>query len=377
MAPTSLLARQHFNTIASFLANSSKARVKLSLLVGGAAKNERGIILSGISSGAIDILIATHSAFQKDVNFKDLGLVVIDEQHKFGVSQRSALVSKGVRPDTLVMTATPIPRSLALTVYGDLDVSVIDELPPGRKSVKTTAIVREGEPEAWAFVRKELTKGRQAYVVSPLVDESEKLDLKSATEAFEELNGGALYGYKLALLHGKMKRDEQSKVVDAFRRGDIDVLVSTVVIEVGVDIPNANTMVVLHAERFGLAQLHQLRGRIGRGSESGYFFLFNEAKTEDAQRRLAVLEQTSDGFKIAEEDLLIRGPGEFLGTRQHGLPEFKLMDIIRDLTTIREARKDAENILQKDCTLTSNDYCALGNELLRLVGKHGAEAGIG
>ncbi len=377
MAPTTLLARQHFHTITSFLAHSKHSQVHLALLVGGLKKPERSRLLTRLAAGAVDILIATHSALQEDIGFKDLGLVVIDEQHKFGVRQRAKLPGKGARPDVLVMTATPIPRSLALTVFGDLDISVIDELPPGRKGVKTSAPSPAKEPEVWKFLRRELTKGRQAYVVSPLVEESEKLDLRSATEVYESLRQKELAGFRLALLHGRIGREEQGQVMERFRRGQLDALVSTVVIEVGVDIPNATVMVVLHAERFGLAQLHQLRGRIGRGPTAGHFFLLSGSRTEEARRRLGVLCRTSDGFKIAEEDLLMRGPGELLGARQHGLPDLKLVDIVRDISMIRKARKDAEKILEADPGLERPSHRAIRLELERLLAQRGSEVGIG
>lgn len=345
MAPTGLLARQHFDTLTAFLANSTRSKVRVRLLISGLKKNEREILKGDLASKGTDILIATHAALQKDMQFADLGLVIIDEQHKFGVDQRTMLVQKGIRPDTLIMTATPIPRSLALTVYGDLDVSVIDELPPGRKPVKTSVPAPQMEGKVWDFVRTELVKGRQAYVVSPLLEENEELDLTSAKEAFLRLQNIEFARFKVGLMHGKMTRDEQHEVMSAFRERRIDLLVSTVVIEVGVDVPNANTMVVLHAERFGLAQLHQLRGRIGRGQERGHFILLSEAKTEEARRRLLVLSATSDGFKIAEEDLRMRGPGEFLGTKQHGLPELKLVDIARDMNMILQARQEALELL--------------------------------
>ncbi len=282
-----------------------------------------------------------------------------------------------MQPDVLVLTATPIPRSLALTVYGDLDVSIIDELPPGRKPIKTHLPNRAKERDLWRFVRREITRGRQVYVVSPLVEENEDLDLKSAEQAYQDLRASELASCRLALLHGRMKRPEQAEIMARFRKGEIDALVSTVVIEVGVDVPNATIMIILHAERFGLAQLHQLRGRIGRGSGASHFVLLADARTEEARRRLELLLRTSDGFKIAEEDLRMRGPGEFLGTRQHGVPELKLVDIVRDLRTISEARRDAEAILSADNELTAPENALLRSELERILGDRWPEAGLG
>lgn len=360
MAPTGLLARQHFDTVTTFLANSNKSTVRVKMLVSGMKKAERDMLKVELSSGGTDILIATHSAIQDDIQFSDLGLVVIDEQHKFGVSQREALVQKGVRPDILVMTATPIPRSLALTVYGDLDASVIDELPPGRKEVKTSVPAANLEQKVWAFLRTELAKGRQAFIVSPLLEENEDLDLRSAKEAYEEMRHKELANFNVGLMHGKMSREEQVAVMNDFRDRKIDALVSTVVIEVGVDVPNANMMVVLHAERFGLAQLHQLRGRIGRGSEQGHFILLSTGKTQESQRRLVILARTNDGFEIAEEDLKMRGPGEFLGTKQHGLPELKIVDIVEDFRMIKEARGLAEELLPE---LSAPRFVVLRSEM--------------
>lgn len=362
MAPTGLLARQHYQTLTEFLANSERSKVRVALLPGGMKKRERELLRAELSSGGIDILIATHAALQDDIEFADLGLVVIDEQHKFGVSQRGALVAKGSNPDTLVMTATPIPRSLALTVYGDLEVSVIDALPPGRKPVKTSAPAANLEPKVWEFLRRELARGRQAYVVSPVLEENEESDLVSAREAYERLCREEFPNFRVGLMHGKMSREEQQELMKRFRAREVDLLVSTVVIEVGVDVPNANTMVILHAERFGLAQLHQLRGRIGRGGEQGHFIMLSAAKGEIARQRLLILCQSCDGFKIAEEDLRLRGPGEFLGTRQHGLPELKLVDIVENLDMLLKAREEARELLPE---LASPRFAELSAEIRR------------
>ncbi len=378
MVPTSILAQQHFLTIEKFLANSKHNRVRVELMCGGLNEKERERLRMQLATGTIDILIATHAAIEENVQFKDLGLVVIDEQHKFGVGQRTALAGKGTRPDILVMTATPIPRSLALTVYGDLDVSVIDSLPPGRKPVKTTVPDTREWPKVWEFVRREISRGHQAFIISPLVDENPDLELQSATEAFEHLQNEELHGCRLALLHGKMKREEQQETMGLFREGAIQALICTVVVEVGVDIPNATTMVILHADRFGLAQLHQLRGRVGRGGLNGYFFLLSDAQGDTARKRLSVLEDSADGFKISEEDLKLRGPGQFLGTRQHGLPELKLVDISRDFAMILQTRDEARRILQKDPQLRAPSHRSLREELKRFMAKsESPDVGIG
>lgn len=369
MAPTGLLARQHYETFTRFLANSENARVRIGLLVGGMPAAERRMTAERLANGSLDIVAATHSAIADNVVFHDLGLVIIDEQHKFGVRQRVDLLRKGVRPDTLVMTATPIPRSLALSVYGDLDLSVIDFLPPGRKPIKSIWEPMSRPERAWTLIRNELNRGRQAFVVYPLAEESEELDLKSAGEALNDLGRGELAGYRLELLHGRMKREEQRVVMDRFRAGEVDALISTIVIEVGVDVPNATVMLVGHAERFGLAQLHQLRGRVGRGAEQGYFIMLSDAREGDAGRRLGVLKSTTDGFAIAEADLLLRGPGDFTGARQHGLSSLKVADLTRDADLMADARAEAARVLAEDPELTAREHMALRRELVRRYGK--------
>ncbi|MFH0911926.1 MAG: ATP-dependent DNA helicase RecG, partial [Planctomycetota bacterium] len=326
LAPTELLARQHEYVFTAFLSRSSRARVRVALLAGGLKVPERRALRAALAAGAVDILVATHAALEKDIAFKDLGLVVIDEQHKFGVEQRALLCEKGRLPDVLVMTATPIPRSLALTLYGDLDISTIDALPPGRKGVKTALVLPEDRPRIFGFLRREMKNGRQAYIVSPVIAEHEALDLQSAIELFQSLSEGELASFRMGLLHGRMDRSSQRSVMEAFRAGRLDALVSTVVIEVGIDVPNATLLVVYHAERFGLAQLHQLRGRIARGHQRGTCLLLSDAENPAARERLGILARESDGFRIAEEDLRLRGEGEFLGTRQHGRA-LKLTDI--------------------------------------------------
>ncbi len=340
MAPTELLAEQHYRTLNRYLVN---ADIRVILLVGGLKTKERRECLLKIKNGEVDLVVGTHALIQKDVRFKRLGLVVIDEQHKFGVMQRAKLRHKAhtPSPDVLVMTATPIPRSLSLTVFGDLDVSTIDELPPGRIPVKTYGVTARKQNDAYGFIRREIEMGRQAYIVYPLVEESEKLDLKAATEEAGILKEKAFHGLRVGLLHGQLKSDVKDLIMSDFIQHRCDILISTIVIEVGIDVPNATIMAIEHAERFGLAQLHQLRGRIGRSSHQSYCFLFGRPKSEGARRRLKTMIATNDGFKIAEEDLRIRGPGEFFGTRQHGMPEFKIGDIIHDHAVLKSAREDA------------------------------------
>jgi ATP-dependent DNA helicase RecG len=338
MAPTEILAVQHYEMIRRYLSGS---RVRTALLVGGLTARERSKELQRVGQGEADIVVGTHALIEGDIEFSNLGLVVVDEQHKFGVLQRSKLRQKGRHPDVLVMTATPIPRTLALTVFGDLDVSILDEMPPGRQPVKTRSYTKDKLNDAYEFIRKRLKNGEQAFIVYPLVEESESLDLKSAVASADRLQRKVFPEFRVALLHGRMKSDEKESVMREFRAGRYHILVSTIVIEVGIDVPNATVMVVEHAERFGLAQLHQLRGRIGRGGKPSYFLLFGEPKSPEAQTRLNVVCSTSDGFRIAEEDLKLRGPGEFFGTRQHGLPELRVADIVRDYSLLKLARRDA------------------------------------
>ncbi len=369
MAPTSLLARQHHETFTRFLANSENARVSVGLLVGGMSALERSLVLERLANGTLDIVSATHSAISDSVVFRDLGLVVIDEQHKFGVRQRIDLARKGVRPDTLVMTATPIPRSLALSAYGDLDLSVIGTLPPGRKPVKTVLASKSSPGEGWKIFRRELAAGRQGFVVCPLVEESEESDLRSAEKTLREVADGVLKDYRLELLHGRMKRSEQAEIMARFRAGAVDALVSTIVIEVGVDVPNATVMLVEDAERFGMAQLHQLRGRVGRGVSQGWFVMLSDAQEGEAGLRLGALLRAADGFAIAEADLRLRGPGEFLGTRQSGGSGLKLVDLAADLDIMVDARKFAAAVLERDPELNAREHLPVRRELVRLYGK--------
>jgi ATP-dependent DNA helicase RecG len=343
MAPTELLARQHFLTLSEFL---MPLGIRVELLVGGMDPGMKKSLYNEISSGAVNILVGTHAVIQEGVEFKRLGLAVIDEQHKFGVRQRAVLREKGRNPHVLIMTATPIPRTLALTVYGDLDISVIRELPKGRKPISTYWIEEDKRDSAYGFIKEELDKGRQAYVVCPLIDRASSA--ASAVEVFERLKAGAFSGYDIALLHGRMPSDEKDRVMKDFKKGRVKVLVSTVVIEVGIDIPNATVMLVENAERFGLSQLHQLRGRIGRAGHESYCILSANPTNDAAAKRLKTIEDTIDGFEIAEADMDIRGPGEIFGTRQHGLPEIRFGNIARDFDIMEAARKEAFELVKRD-----------------------------
>ncbi|MBN2009240.1 ATP-dependent DNA helicase RecG [candidate division KSB1 bacterium] len=351
MAPTEILAEQHFLTSRTFL---QSVGVNVELLIGAQKSAERNAILERLQNGECNIAIGTHALIQDQVVFKNLGVIVIDEQHRFGVLQRASLMEKGISstqntPDVLVMTATPIPRTLSLTLYGDLDVSIIDELPQGRKPINTSWRYANKRPQIFDFVKDHLYKGQQAYIVYPLVEESEKLDLQAASESYEELSNGVFANNKLALLHGRMTNDEKDSVMTSFKRGEIDVLVSTTVIEVGVDVPNATIMVVEHAERFGLTQLHQLRGRVGRGTEQSYCILIATPPiSDDGMVRLNTMAQTNDGFKISEVDLKLRGPGEFFGTRQHGMPELRIANPLEDMNVLVKAREAAFELINDD-----------------------------
>ncbi len=345
MVPTELLANQHYEDLGKLLGSLG---AKVVLYTGSGTVKEKKELLQLIADGTADIIIGTHALIQNNVQFAKLGIAITDEQHRFGVMQRVGLQQKGQEPDILVMTATPIPRTLSMTLYGDLQLSIIDELPPGRKPVKTYAVNFDYESRVWRFVEKEVQKGRQAYIVCPLLEESEKLDLQSASELAEKLTQNDLKNLKIALMHGKLKSGEKQEIAELFRAGKIDVLVATTVVEVGINVPNASVMVVKNAERFGLAQLHQLRGRIGRGKEESFCILLHEAKTDVARARMRIMTQSNDGFRIAEEDLKLRGPGEFFGTKQHGIPEMKVADLFRDGKWLEIAREDARMLLQKD-----------------------------
>jgi ATP-dependent DNA helicase RecG len=344
MAPTEILAAQHYGNIARLLASS---RFRVDLLTGSTPGLHKHTLLANIERGTTNLVVGTHALVQEHVAFNKLGLVVIDEQHRFGVAQRAALRAKGLRPDVLLMTATPIPRTLALTDYSELDVSKIPDLPPGRKPVTTLVKPESRRDEIYDLIRRELEAGRQAYIIYPLVEESEKIDLKSATEMADHLQAEVFPAHRVALLHGRMKQDAKDHVMHAFAAGRIELLVSTTVVEVGVDVPNASIMVVEHAERFGLSQLHQLRGRVGRGpAQSVCILLYQAPWTDDARERLKAMASTNDGFVIAERDLELRGPGDFFGTRQSGLPKLRTGDLVRDRDIMESAHHEARVLVE-------------------------------
>jgi len=347
MAPTEILAVQHFESLSKLLEDSG---IRIKLLTGSTKPKEKREIKALLADGEIDLLIGTHAIIQNDVEFKNLGLVITDEQHRFGVKQRADLALKGHGVHTLVMSATPIPRTLGLILYGDLDISILDELPPGRQEIRTDVVDSRYHNRLYKFIKAAADRGEQSYIICPMVEEGET-DLKSASQYAEELSQGAFYGYNLGLLHGKMKPKEKENVMKAFSDGDIQILVATTVVEVGVDVPNATIMVIENAERFGLSQLHQLRGRVGRGNKKSYCVLVSDSKSESSQKRLAVMKNYSDGFKIADEDLKARGPGDFFGSRQHGLPDLKIADMVENMETLRLAQTCAQEILKEDFNL--------------------------
>jgi ATP-dependent DNA helicase RecG len=363
MAPTEVLAEQHFLNLHRWV---EPLGVKVALLTSSIKGSEREGLYQSIRNGDIHLVIGTHAVIQETVEFKRLGLAVVDEQHKFGVVQRGLLKKKGENPDVLVMTATPIPRTLAMTIYGDLDVSLIDEMPPGRMPVETKVYPEPARAKVYRIVEEEVKKGRQAFVVYPLIEESEKLDLKDATRMAEHLQKEIFPAFRIGLLHGRMKSDEKEAIMMEVKEGKIQILVATTVIEVGIDIPNASVMVVEHAERFGLSQLHQLRGRIGRGRyPSKCILLAQYRSSEEAKVRLRAMEKTTDGFKIAEEDLALRGPGEFFGIRQSGLPDFRVAHILRDTPILIEARKEAFRLVQEDPELVRPSHAGLKDILIK------------
>ena len=345
MAPTEILAEQHFINFRELLKDFD---YNIHLLTGSVKSSERQQIEAEIEAGETDLIIGTHALFQESLNYYNPGLVVIDEQHRFGVEQRHSLKEKGNNPDLLIMTATPIPRSMAMLIYGDLDLSVIDEMPPGRKEIATFWRRENRRKQIYNFLREKIEAGRQAYIVCPLIEESEEMpNLISAEELYNDLQSGFLKDYKLALIHSSVAADEKKEIMEKFRDGEIDVLVATTVIEVGVDVSNASIMVIENAERFGLAQLHQLRGRVGRGRHQSYCILISDPPGKDAAHRLEIMCKSSNGFLIAEEDLKMRGPGEFFGTKQHGIDDLKVASLIDDQGLLKEARDEAQKIVKE------------------------------
>ena len=362
MAPTEILASQHYDSFKEIL---ERFNIKSELLVGSLTKKQKEKVLEKVKNQEVNILIGTHALIEDKVEFKNLGIVITDEQHRFGVRQRGRLSNKGDSPDILVMTATPIPRTLALILYGDLDISIIDELPPGRQPIETIAIEHKRRNEAYEnLVRSEVQKGRQVYVVCPLVEESEKIEATAASELVEELKREFFSDLRVGLLHGKMRPAEKDAIMDDFKNKKLDILVSTTVIEVGVNVPNATLMIIENAERFGLAQLHQLRGRVGRGNHKSYCILIYNSKTEVCKERMAIMEETTDGFKISQKDLEIRGPGEFFGTRQHGLPELKVANIFKHIKILKQAQLEARYIIGQDRRLQLKENQKIKEEIL-------------
>lgn len=345
MAPTAILAMQHLESFQQILTTYG---IRIELLIGSTTKKKKEDILARLARGEIDILIGTHSLLEENVVFNKLGLVVTDEQHRFGVRQRSIIAEKGKNPDVIVMTATPIPRTLALILYGDLDISIIDELPPNRKKIETYAVTRRLEDRVNNFIKKQIEEGRQAYVVCPLVEDNEEINAKSVQTLAEKYKTEIFPEFRVEILHGKMRPKEKDEIMEKFKQREIKILVSTTVIEVGVNVPNASVMVVENAERFGLAQLHQLRGRVGRGEYQSYCILKYQGNSDVIRQRMQVMQDTNDGFIISEKDLELRGSGEFFGTKQHGIPEFKIANLFTDMPILKEVQEIVSKIIADD-----------------------------
>ena len=362
MAPTEILVRQHYESFKKF---SEIGKITCAILVGNTKEGERKKVIDALKTGRIDLIVGTHALIQKDIEFKNLGLVIVDEQHRFGVAQRGDLVEKGLNPHFLAMTATPIPRTLAITYHGDMDLSIIDELPKHRKPVITKKIGPERLKNVYNFMNNEVSKGRQCMIVYPLVEETEKSDLTAAVEGYETLSRTAFTDVNVGLIHGRMKKEEKDNIMNEFSDNRIQILVSTTVIEVGIDVPNATVMLVEHADRFGLIQLHQLRGRVGRGSEKSYCIFVQRDITENSRKRLDIMERTNDGFVISDEDLKLRGPGEFFGIKQSGFFKYKIADLVMDGPIIKSARKAAFDLVAKDPHLRNRSFIELRRHFLK------------
>ena len=366
MAPTAILAKQHLENFRKML---GQFNINCELLVSGLTKKQKEDILERLKAGEIDILIGTHALLEDNVEFKKLGFVVTDEQHRFGVRQRAKISSKGTNPDVLVMTATPIPRTLALILYGDLDISIINELPPNRQKIDTFAVTQNMEDRVNNFIKTQINEGRQAYIVCPLVEENEEIEAKSVLELAEKYKNQTFKKYKVEYMHGKLKPAEKDAIMEDFKNGKIDILISTTVIEVGVDVPNANIMVIENAERFGLATLHQLRGRVGRGTYKSYCILKYKGKSDVIKQRMEIMTKTNDGFVVSEKDLELRGSGEFFGTKQHGIPEFKIANLFEDIETLKSVQSVAIKIIEEDSKLESEKNARLKKQVNNKFGK--------
>ena len=360
MAPTAILAKQHLENFNKML---SKFGIKCELLVSGITKKQKEKILEELKQGKIDVIIGTHALLEENVEFKNLGLAITDEQHRFGVRQRETINTKGKNPDVLVMSATPIPRTLALILYGDLDISIIDELPPGRQKIDTFAVSKDMEDRVNAFIKKQIEEGRQCYIVCPLVEETEEIEANSVLELTEKYKNTIFPEYNVEFIHGKLKPKEKEQIMERFKNKEIDILISTTVIEVGVDVPNANIMVIENAERFGLATLHQLRGRVGRGEYKSYCILKYQGHSKLTKERMDVMTKTNDGFVISEKDLELRGSGEFFGTRQHGLPELKIANLFEDIELLKRVQSVAAQIMDEDPELKKDKNTVLAKQI--------------
>jgi ATP-dependent DNA helicase RecG len=363
MAPTEILAKQHYEKIRSQIPETITAKVRIVLLTAGTTDKDK--VYKDIAAGKADLVIGTHALLEKEVKFRDMGFVVIDEQHKFGVSQRSLLAEKGRNPDILIMTATPIPRTLAITLYGDMDISVINEMPQGRLPVQTRYFLGEKRARAYDIAKEELVKGNQVFIVYPVIEDSYALDIAGAKKMFAELKEGVFMDFKLGLIHGKLKQDEQDKIMLKFKNRALGLLVATTVLEVGIDVPTATCMIIEHAERFGLSSLHQLRGRVGRGKEQSYCIMVSDLPTPEAEARINAMVKYNDGFRIAEEDLKIRGPGEFFGSRQHGLTELKIGNPLAQMQLLKHAREEAVKLVASDPGLSARQNSLLKIKLLQ------------